>query len=259
MTSGTARRVSFRLRDAIRGRATATTPTARAGMSAQMIGNAWLTRAVAKRLAPKHTAAPLARSDARSGSPEPPPGVMLARTTPAAITPSIAAEPSPRVSPVATASNAAIAPSVELIGATIDTLPTRSPAYESSRPATFPIPETSIQAVSRAPRLAGTPCSTVHGAVITKPTSITHASTDRVPISRVERDAQSIPVAQKAAAPSPPRIAITAYSYSRRRSRRVARRRLTPRRGRSGSALARVSSSSCGSRGTAAAGPASAA
>ena len=83
MTSGTAAAGELQsLRDAISGSATTTTPIARAGMSAQMSGRASLTRAVAKRLAPKHTAARRASSEARSGSPEPPPGVMLARTTP---------------------------------------------------------------------------------------------------------------------------------------------------------------------------------
>ena len=47
------------------------------------------------------------------------------------------------------------------------------------------------------------------GAIRTKPTSITHASTDEGPIMRVDRDEQNVDVPQKAAAPIPPRIAAT--------------------------------------------------
>ncbi len=50
---------------------------------------------------------------------------------------------------------------------------------------------------------------TANGAVTTNPVSITQASTDGGPISLVERDAHSAPTAQAAAAPRPPRTAIT--------------------------------------------------
>ena len=63
------------------------------------------------------------------------------------------------------------------------------------------------------------PLMTVSGAVTAKPTSITQASTDWGPIIRVEREAQRVPVAQKMAAQSPPRIAMASapsrYSSAR--------------------------------------------
>jgi hypothetical protein len=52
------------------------------------------------------------------------------------------------------------------------------------------------------PRIAAT------GAVITRPVSITHATTVTGAISRLERDEQSVEMAHATAAPNPPTMAI---------------------------------------------------
>ena len=62
---------------------------------------------------------------------------------------------------------------------------------------------------SGAPRTGGMPSITARGAVTVRPTSITQATAEGAPIIFVERDEQSVAVAQHAAAPSPPSRAIT--------------------------------------------------
>src|SRR5205823_4944780 len=89
-----------------------------------------------------------ARDDEREGA------------TPTTTTASIAPEPAPRCSPAATAITAAIAPSVDVIGATIPTLPTRSAAYESRSPPTLPAPDSASQVQAVPSRPSGRPCAT---------------------------------------------------------------------------------------------------
>ena len=67
-----------------------------------------------------------ASSAVRRGSPSLSAGTVAARMTPPAIASSIRPTPAPIVSPATIAISAAIAPSVELIGPTIETIPTRS-------------------------------------------------------------------------------------------------------------------------------------
>src|SRR5947208_5863397 len=160
-------------------------------------------------LAPKQSAPRPARTAERRGSPLSWSGVRAVRTTPTTTTASIAPEPAPRCSPAATAITAAIAPSVDVIGATIPTLPTRSAAYESRSPPTLPAPDSASQVQAVPSRPSGRPCATAGPSTTTRPTIITQASTEGAPISRAERDEHSVAPAQAAAAPRPPRTAIT--------------------------------------------------
>ena len=68
---------------------------------------------------------------------------------------------------------------------------------------------TASQATSAASASPVTPRTAATGAIRTKPTSMTHASTEGAPIMRVERDEQNVEVPQQSAAPIPPRIAAT--------------------------------------------------
>ena len=126
------------------------------------------------------------------------------------MTASITIAPVARVSPAATAMIAAIAPSVEAIGATTPTLPIESPAYSRSSPRTLPIPATASHA--RMPRStpAGTPVATRAGSVTTRPTTMTQARTELAGIVRLDREEQIVVVAHMTAAPRPPKIASTA-------------------------------------------------
>ena len=72
----------------------------------------------------------------------------------------------------------------------------------------MPAPVSTSQKTSSEPIPLGTPCAAVKGATIANPTSITHASTEDEPISRVARAAVSAAVAQQTAAPRPPRTAV---------------------------------------------------
>src|SRR5439155_12144215 len=111
-------------------------------------------------------------------------------------------------SPVTSAITAAIAPSVEMTGATIPTFPVRSAAYAQSRPATLPPPASASQPTSTQPSPAGIPLAATSASAIASPTSITPASSDGAPISRVPREDESVAAVKKRAAPRPPTIAI---------------------------------------------------
>ena len=129
---------------------------------------------------------------------------------PTAIAASTTPDPSAMCSPARTAITAAIAPSVETIGATIPTFPTRRAEYASRRPTTFPAPERTRKATESSSSPSGRPSSAAHGTTMQNPVKSTHASTDGAPIMRVARDAVSVVTANATAAPSPPRIATIA-------------------------------------------------
>jgi hypothetical protein len=114
-----------------------------------------------------------------------------------------------------TAMTAPMAPSVEVIGPTTETLPLRSAVRMNSRPMTFEKPEMASRTISRVPRLTG-PDSTIRGIVRMAPTTITQASVDEAPISLELRAEQRIDTDQQMAAPSPPRMGITALSLRHR-------------------------------------------
>lgn len=73
----------------------------------------------------------------------------------------------------------------------------------------MPSPEAASQAPGPGPRRAGTPLIAAAGTVISRPTNIIQATTEDGSISRLERDEHSVDSAHAAAAPNPPRIAIT--------------------------------------------------
>jgi len=68
-------------------------------------------------------------------------------------------------------------------------------------------PESTSQATIVRSRFAGRPSIAATGAVTTRPTIITQARTETAPISRLERDEQSVVTVQNAAAARPPIIA----------------------------------------------------
>src|SRR6266849_8335292 len=77
-----------------------------------------------------------------------------------------------------------------------------------SRPATLPIPETVSHLTEPASSWLGVLVRATAGSVTTSPTSMTQATTELAPISRIERDEQRVEAAKQSAAPKPPRIAI---------------------------------------------------
>ena len=114
----------------------------------------------------------------------------------------------PRASPAATASSAAMEPSVETIGATSPTLPRLSAEYTSSNPTTLLAPAKNIHPRSDPPSCPGRGPTAIAARLAARPMSITHARTDAGPIIRLERDEHSVPVAHMSAVPSPARTAI---------------------------------------------------
>src|SRR6185503_14318737 len=112
------------------------------------------------------------------------------------------------------AMSAAIAPSVEAIGATTPTFPTRRPRYTSSRPPAFPTPPITSQTRSVVDTSPGPGPAVRTGSSAISPTIITHARTGPSPIIRVEREEHSVAVAHAKAAPRPPRIASIAAVYT---------------------------------------------
>jgi hypothetical protein len=103
---------------------------------------------------------------------------------------------------------------LETTGATMPTLPTRSAEYANRRPATLPQPATASQPTDARSSPSGTPSIPAQGSTIKAPTIITQARTGPGPIIRVERDEQSVAVANTAAAPMPQRIEITGLQSS---------------------------------------------
>src|SRR5689334_5824073 len=92
--------------------------------------------------------------------------------------------------------SAAMAPSVETIGVTIPTLPTRSARYTRSRPAVLPAPATTSHATVPASASAGVGPASAQGRTMIRPTSMTQPRTGSAPIMRDERDEQRVAVAQ---------------------------------------------------------------
>ena len=164
-------------------------------------------------------------------------GAAPASTTPSATTASSPAEATPRASPTATASTAAMAPSVEVTGVTMPTLPRRSAVYSRSSPAALPRPDTSIHAMSAAPREPGRGPTAITTRFAASPKSITQATTDQAPMMRLERAEQKVPAPHARAAPSPPSRAINRRRFLVPRPRRwAAGPRRTPTRSRPGAA-----------------------
>src|SRR5665647_2176668 len=194
-TRGSADRASLSRRVIVRGIVTAATPTRRGGRTAQPTGSDALRCPVAKIPTPNDSAASAASQnppDLRRS------GVDSSGATPASTMPSVTiarstAEARPRVSPAATASTAAMAPSVEVTGVTMPTLPRRSAEYSRSNPAALPRPDTSIHAMSVAPRGPGAGPTAIMARFATSPKSITQATTDAAPMMRLERAEQKVP------------------------------------------------------------------
>src|SRR6266496_2158911 len=129
-TSGPAARVSRSRPDAASGTARAATPISRAGSSTQATGSTALARPAAYRLSPNSSAAPAANGTPRPTPDRPPAGsrpAAAASSTPTTMPTRASAGPVPIRSPANAAVTAATAPSVDTIGATTLTLPTRRP------------------------------------------------------------------------------------------------------------------------------------
>ena len=116
-----------------------------------------------------------------------------------------------------------MAPSVEVIGVTMPTLPRRSAEYSRSNPATLPTPATSIHAMSVAPSEPGAGPTAITTRFATSPMSITQATTDAAPMMRLERAEQSVPAPHAKAAPSPPSRAIIVRQRPRQSRRPLPR------------------------------------
>jgi len=113
-----------------------------------------------------------------------------------------------RSSPAEIEMTAAIAPSVERIGATSPIFPILSAEYAKRRPVAFPIPDTASQPAARRSSVSGTPAAATHGVMTTSPTSITPARNDGGATSREPRDDDSVVTANSTAVPRPPATAI---------------------------------------------------
>src|SRR3954453_6529263 len=77
----------------------------------------------------------------------------------------------------------------------------------------FPTPAATSHVRVPPCRPSGFPWTSATGPTTSRPVSITQASVEYEPISRLARDAVSVVTAQERAAPSPPRIAITTRRY----------------------------------------------
>jgi ribosomal protein S20 len=140
---------------------------------------------------------------------------IAASTTPTAMTVSTIAVGTLMDSPSAIEMSAAAAPSVAMIGATIDTRPIVSAAYANSSPRLYVTPTTTSPAICG--MSSGIAVTRAAGPIeATSPTVITHEITENGPIIRLERDDESVAIAQDRAAPRPPTIAITGSECDRR-------------------------------------------
>jgi len=97
---------------------------------------------------------------------------------------------------------AAMAPSVARIGATTPTLPTLRAKPAMRMPITLPSAAAVIHG-KLALRLAGTPEAMTNGVVMTRPTSIAHASEEAEPITFTDRDDSRLLLAKNAAVSRP--------------------------------------------------------
>lgn len=114
-----------------------------------------------------------------------------------------------RCSPATTARMAANAPSADATGAMMLTLPTRNAAKMQTSPRRFAAPAATSHAPEVASSPAGLPPRRTNGVTSRKPMAMTHPRAGWAPISRLAREEQRVPSAQKPAAPRPPTIAPT--------------------------------------------------